>query len=234
MPRATRVAPACWQRRAPLHPALVHVGLHTAAPEAAAVLQSVPPLLPLFTHDRVRVGFNTQPRAARPGWELLVRAPLAVYNALPVPVSITLKCSARASRSAVKCACAGRCQPLLPLRVRATRTGASMQAPALDHARAGRASCLLGAGCRSGTSRETFPSRLYAYPCADTQHRRGIQPPGLRLSQSSCMNLALRTCLHLCRLPAMLKGRALPCSVLLNEHPRCCSTGACPKRHSRS
>ena len=38
------------------------------------------------------------------GWELVVRAPLAVYNALPVPVSLVLKCSLRASRTAVKCA----------------------------------------------------------------------------------------------------------------------------------
>ena len=38
------------------------------------------------------------------GWELVVRAPLAVYNALPVPVSLMLKCSLRASRTAVKCA----------------------------------------------------------------------------------------------------------------------------------
>lgn len=33
-----------------------------------------------------------------------MRAPLAVYNALPVPVSLVLKCSLRASRTAVKCA----------------------------------------------------------------------------------------------------------------------------------
>jgi len=69
--------------------------------------QSVPPPLPHSTQSRVRVGY--QPCAAWPGWELLVRAPLAVYNALPVPVKITLKCSARASRSAVKCARACRC-----------------------------------------------------------------------------------------------------------------------------
>ena len=33
-----------------------------------------------------------------------MRAPLAVYNALPVPASLVLKCSLRASRTAVKCA----------------------------------------------------------------------------------------------------------------------------------